>query len=57
LIPEHLQGIMKNGLDSGDYYMKICGSGGGGYMLGFTDNWEKTQELLNGHPLEEIYRY
>jgi mevalonate kinase len=57
LIPEHLQGIMKNGLDSGDYYMKICGSGGGGYMLGFTDNWQKTQELLKDHPLEEIYRY
>lgn len=57
LIPEHLQGIMKIGLDSGDYYMKICGSGGGGYMLGFTDNWEKTKEQLKDYPLEEIYRY
>lgn len=57
LIPEHLQGIMKSGLDTGKYYMKICGSGGGGYMLGFTDNWEETQEQLKEYPLEEIYKY
>lgn len=57
LIPEHLQGIMKSGLDSGDYYMKICGSGGGGYMLGFTENWEQTKKQLKDYPLEEIYRY
>jgi mevalonate kinase len=57
LIPDHLKGVMKSGLDSGDYYMKICGSGGGGYMLGFTDNWEKTKEQLKNYPLVEIYRY
>lgn len=57
LIPEHLKSIMKAGLDTGDYFMKICGSGGGGFMLGFTNDWKKTREQLKDHPLEEIYRY
>lgn len=44
LIPEKYQEVVKNGLTTGDYFLKICGSGGGGYMLGFTENWEATQE-------------
>jgi len=24
------------GLSSGDFYLKLCGAGGGGYLLGFT---------------------
>jgi len=57
LIPESFKGIVKSGLNSGDYYMKICGSGGGGFMLGFTDKWEKTKEQLSNYPLEVIYQY
>lgn len=36
LIPEHIQGFFTQGLDSGEYALKICGSGGGGYFLGVT---------------------
>ena len=35
LIPEHMVLIWEEGLSSGDYYMKLCGAGGGGYFLGF----------------------
>lgn len=55
--PEKLQKEMAQGLDSGDYMLKLCGAGGGGFMLGFTDNWERTQEQLSEYQLEEIYRY
>jgi mevalonate kinase len=37
--------------------MKICGSGGGGFMLGFTADWEKTKAQLSDYPVEVIYRY
>ncbi len=57
LIPNSFQEIMQNGLKTGDYFMKICGSGGGGFMLGFTADWEKTQVHLADHPVEVIYRY
>ena len=33
LVPEHLVGLWKEGLKSGEYYTKICGAGGGGYIL------------------------
>ncbi|UKN02490.1 mevalonate kinase [Paracrocinitomix mangrovi] len=57
LIPEKYLDTVSNGLDSGDYFLKICGAGGGGYMLGFTQNWESTQEQLQGEDLEVLYRF
>ncbi len=30
---------------------KISGSGGGGYVLGFTDDIEKTKEFMEGYDL------
>ncbi len=55
--PEELRKEMKTGLDNGDYLLKLCGAGGGGFMLGFTQNWEKTQESLKDYTLEPIYIY
>ncbi|MNJ85245.1 hypothetical protein D3C87_27120 [compost metagenome] len=57
LIPEKYQSIVKQGLDTKEYYLKICGAGGGGYMIGFTQNWEETQQLLKDEDLEVFYRF
>lgn len=35
MVPEAVRLLWQQGLDSGDYYLKICGAGGGGFMLGF----------------------
>ncbi|HTO38812.1 MAG TPA: hypothetical protein VL021_10335 [Brumimicrobium sp.] len=55
--PEHLHKDLEDGLKSNDYYLKLCGAGGGGYVLGFTRNWEATQAKLKDYQIEEIYRY
>lgn len=55
--PETLQKEVSKGLDNGDYFLKLCGAGGGGFMLGFTKDWEKTQEDLKDYQLELIYSY
>lgn len=57
LIPSSFQKSITTGLDNGDYFLKICGAGGGGFMLGFTENWSATQDQLKDHDLEVIYRY
>ena len=57
LIPGQFKDAVKSGLNNGDYFLKICGSGGGGFMLGFTQNWEKTEKALNGLDIEVIYKY
>ncbi|MBW7840088.1 MAG: mevalonate kinase [Chitinophagaceae bacterium] len=55
--PAHLQKEVAGGLDNGDYFLKLCGAGGGGFMLGFTQNWETTQEKLKDYKLEEVFSY
>lgn len=57
MIPAQIQGLWQKGLDTGDYYLKLCGSGGGGYFLGFTEDYEKTKQLLKAYKLELVYRF
>lgn len=57
LIPDTYQPHFLNGIQTHDYYLKICGAGGGGFMLGFTQNWDKTKEALGKFPLDIIYRF
>ncbi|MBN2172663.1 MAG: hypothetical protein JW731_00935 [Bacteroidales bacterium] len=57
MIPDRLKPIWKEGLDTGKFNMKLCGSGGGGYLLGFTSNIKETIEYFNAHELEIITVY
>ena len=57
MIPENIFNIWKKGLDSNAYYLKLCGSGGGGYILGFTKDYEKAEKMLDGFQKEVIYRF
>jgi mevalonate kinase len=36
MIPENFRSIWERGLTTGDYYLKLCGSGGGGFILGIS---------------------
>ena len=52
MIPENFHGLWKQGIESGDYYLKLCGSGGGGFILGFTEDYSKVEEVLyDYHPI------
>ena len=57
MIPQPFHTIWQQGIDSNDYYLKLCGSGGGGYILGFTKNFKKTKEILKDYKLELVYRF
>jgi len=57
MIPEQFHGIWQKGIDTNDYYLKLCGSGGGGYILGFTQDLEKARVALKGHKLEVVYQF
>jgi mevalonate kinase len=46
MIPVDFMPVWENGLVTDDYYLKLCGSGGGGYLLGFTRDMEKTASIL-----------
>jgi mevalonate kinase len=57
MIPKQFHEVWKNGIETNDYYLKLCGSGGGGYILGFTENIDNAREALKGQKLEVVYNF
>ena len=57
MIPEQFHGVWQRGIDTNDYYLKLCGSGGGGYILGFTQDIEKAKISLKDYKLEVVYQF
>lgn len=57
MIPEQFHQLWQSGIDSNDYYLKLCGSGGGGYILGFAEDFEKAKNALKDYKLELVYRF
>ena len=57
MIPEQFHGIWQQGIDSNDYYLKLCGSGGGGYILGFAEDFDKAKLALKDYKLEVVYNF
>ena len=57
MIPVTFHHLWQQGIDTNDYYLKLCGSGGGGYILGFTKDYEKAKKILKDYKLELVYRF
>jgi mevalonate kinase len=57
MIPQAFHTIWQQGIDSNAYYLKLCGSGGGGYILGFTEDFENAKKILSKYKLELVYRF
>ena len=57
MIPKQFHDLWQKGLETNDYYLKLCGSGGGGYILGFTENIDKAKSALSDHKLEVVYTF
>ena len=57
MIPNQFHELWKKGIETNDYYLKLCGSGGGGYILGFTQDIEKAKQALTGYKLEVVYNF
>ena len=57
MIPKVLIKAWEKGINTNDYYLKLCGSGGGGYVLGFTKDFEKAKTALADFQLEPVYRF
>ena len=51
MIPMFLRDIWNQGLTSDNYYLKLCGSGGGGYFLCYSPHF---QEAIEHFPLTRV---
>ncbi|NOX46770.1 MAG: mevalonate kinase [Chlorobi bacterium] len=57
MIPYHFQEHWKHGLETNDFSLKLCGSGGGGYLLGFTKDFDKARTYFKGKDIQLISVY
>ncbi len=57
MIPAQFHKLWKKGIETNDYYLKLCGSGGGGYILGFTEDIDKAKRALKDYNLEVVYNF
>jgi len=54
MIPQRMRRYFEYGIESGEYFLKLCGSGGGGYILGFTRDRLKAEPYFNLNHLEYL---
>jgi mevalonate kinase len=57
MIPSSYQKVWQEGIDSNAYYLKLCGSGGGGFILGFTQDIDKAKKKLAKYQVDVIYNF
>ncbi|MFA8301150.1 MAG: hypothetical protein ACEPOV_13365 [Hyphomicrobiales bacterium] len=57
MIPSDFYKIWESGLETNEFILKLCGSGGGGFLLGFTKDYRSTKETMNKHQYETILVY
>jgi len=57
MIPQQFHDLWKNGIETNEYYLKLCGSGGGGYILGFTEDFNRAKLSLSDYKLEVVYNF
>jgi mevalonate kinase len=57
MIPAKFEETWRRGIETNAYYLKLCGSGGGGFILGFTQNIELATKMLSGHQLQIIHKF
>lgn len=54
MIPLAFRELWEKGISGSTYTLKLCGSGGGGFLLGFTRDFEATKKELPGFTLLKI---
>ncbi|HBH47906.1 MAG TPA: hypothetical protein DDX98_04670 [Bacteroidales bacterium] len=47
LIPANIMNHFKDGIESKQYFLKICGSGGGGFFLGITSDVNAVEQAID----------
>ncbi|GAA4238681.1 mevalonate kinase [Postechiella marina] len=57
MIPQQFHELWKKGIETNEYYLKLCGSGGGGYILGFTEDIDRAKASLKDYKLEVVYNF
>lgn len=55
MIPLPFKNIWEKGIKSDFFKLKLCGAGGGGFILGFTQNATEAQKILSENGFKPIF--
>lgn len=56
MIPTQMRGLWTKGLETGDFILKLCGAGGGGFLLGYSNKFplNELQLIIDSHELHSL---
>ena len=57
MIPDFLLEKWQDGLKSENYFLKICGAGGGGFMLSITKNLAQINKTFKAENLQVLFHF
>ncbi|TNE96590.1 MAG: mevalonate kinase [Deltaproteobacteria bacterium] len=57
MIPNLFQEVWKSGLENCLFKLKLCGAGGGGFLLGMTPNFEEAASTLSSYEIRPLIRF
>lgn len=57
MIPDNMKSLWSVGLERDDFKIKLCGSGGGGFLLGISKDFKRTRKYLHQLGVKHIPVY
>lgn len=54
MVPPLFRDYWSKGIESGDYYLKLCGAGGGGFLLGLAKDFNKCTKLFGPYHIRRV---
>ena len=57
MIPKLYRDLWVEGIKSGDYSLKLCGAGGGGFLMGITKDFQKVKQVLSAHEIRLLLSF
>lgn len=57
MIPNLYKDIWVEGIRSNDYSLKLCGAGGGGFLMGITSDFQKAKRVLSAHEIRLLLSF
>lgn len=57
MIPKLYLDVWRKGLQEKSYFLKLCGAGGGGFLMGITPSLKTASKELQGHELRPLFRF
>ena len=57
MIPKLYRDLWIEGINSDDYFLKLCGAGGGGFLMGITRDFQKVKQVLSAHEIRLLLSF